>query len=60
MKKIGLDISDIEEFGVMLGTGKNVKGKAECRDVRVCLGAIKITEDFFPLELGNSDVILGI
>ena len=44
----------------MLGMGKNVMGRGECREVKVCLEAIEIQEDFFPLELGNSNVILGI
>lgn len=44
----------------MLGTGRNVKGRGECKEVRLCLGSIEIMENFFPLELGNSDVILGI
>lgn len=44
----------------MLGTGKSVVGRGECKDVKVSLGAIEIQEDFLLLELGNSDVILGI
>lgn len=55
-----MDVSDAEEFGVILGTGKNVIGRCECKEIRLCLGPINIVENFFPLELGNSDVILGI
>lgn len=60
VEKIGITVSETEEFGMMLGRGKSVTGKGECKEVQLCLRSIEIIENFFPLELGNSDVILGI
>ena len=60
VETLGLEISDTEKFRVMLGTGKNVKGRGECKEVRLCLGPMEIVENIFLLELGNSNIILGI
>lgn len=48
------------DYGVVLGTGLSVKGEGVCRGVIVTLQEIEVVEDFLPLELGNSDMILGI
>lgn len=43
-----------------LGTGKAVQGEGECKAVMLELPGVKLIEDFLPLPLGNSDLILGI
>lgn len=55
-----LPVQPTAEFGATLGTGGTVRGSGECKAVVLNLGALEITEDFFPLDLGTSDVILGI
>lgn len=47
-------------FGVSLGNGEDVRGEGVCKEVKLKLNEIEIQEDFLPLELGNSDVILSI
>lgn len=58
--RLGLPMKMTEEFGVTLGTGETRVGKGSCQNVTLDLGVVCITETFLPLELGHSDVILGI
>lgn len=61
VQKLRVPVTESAGFGVSLGNGEAVKGKGICREVRVSLSNdIEIQEDFLPLELGNSDVILSI
>lgn len=61
VEKLGIAVQGSSGFGVSLGNGEAVKGKGVCRGVRMTLeGGVVVHEDFLPLELGNSDVILGI
>lgn len=57
----GVPVMGTMGFGVSLGNGEALKGEGVCKDVRVQLdGGVEVVEDFLPLKLGNSDVILGI
>ncbi|KAJ9694059.1 hypothetical protein PVL29_009844 [Vitis rotundifolia] len=47
-------------YRVMMGTGISVKGKSICRGVCISMQGLMVVEDFLPLELGNTDVILGM
>lgn len=60
VKKLGIPVSPSKEFGVSLGTGDSVMGEGVCKSVVLELQGIVIVENFLPLELGNSDVIMGI
>ena len=51
VEKLELDSSDTKEFGVMLGTGRNVKGRGECKDVRLCLGPTEDYGEFFSVGI---------
>ncbi|KAL8122160.1 hypothetical protein AgCh_018778 [Apium graveolens] len=57
---LGLNLTPTKDFGVSLGTGEAVQGRGECRSVVLQRQGITIVENFLPLSLGNSDVILGI
>lgn len=46
--------------GVTLGNGKTENSYGICRGVELSLPGLQVTEDFYPLELGSTDVILGI
>ncbi|RVW44750.1 hypothetical protein CK203_081863 [Vitis vinifera] len=41
-------------------TGISVKGKGMCRGVCISMQGLTVVEDFLPLELGNTNVILGM
>lgn len=60
VEKLGLPISLSKSFGVSLGTGDAVHGEGECIGVRLQLQGVEIVENYLPLTLGNSDLILGI
>lgn len=47
-------------YGVLLGTGGNVRIEGICSQVELDLGALRVMTDFMSLELGGADVILGI
>lgn len=60
VKKLGVVMTASKSFGVSLGTGEAVRGEGECKGVRLVFPEVEIVEDFLPLTLGNSDIILGI
>lgn len=37
-----------------------MQGEGECKGVTIQMQGLKVTEDFLPLTLGNSDLILGV
>ncbi|XP_063944151.1 uncharacterized protein LOC135150826 isoform X1 [Daucus carota subsp. sativus] len=56
----GIVVTPTGSFGVSLGNGEAVRGVRLCKGVRVQLdGGLEVVEDFLPLELGSTDVILG-
>ncbi|PKU61962.1 hypothetical protein MA16_Dca028109 [Dendrobium catenatum] len=56
--QIGLKLVGTGCYGVMMGTGKVEKGQGICRGVVLTIQGIQVREDFLPLELGSTDVIL--
>lgn len=60
VEKLGLPVTKSKEFGVSLGNGEAIRGTGECKGVRLKLEEVEIWEDFLPLKLGNSDLILGV
>ena len=47
-------------YGVVMGTGMAMQGVGICKGVKLNLQNLQIIEDFLPLDLGSSDVILGM
>lgn len=45
---------------MVIGSGKKLKGRGVCKGVILKLQNITIVEDFLPLPLGSTDVILGL
>lgn len=60
VQKLEIPVLPSKSFGVSLGTGEAVQGEGECKSVVLQLAGITIVEDFLPLSLGNSDIILGV
>lgn len=60
VRRLQIPISSSQPFGVSLGTGAEAHGKGECKVVPLYLQGVCVTEDYLPLPLGNSDLILGI
>lgn len=58
--KLGVPILPSPDFGVSLGTGDSVMGTGICKSVVLEVQGVVIVENFLPLDLGNSDLILGI
>lgn len=58
--KLGKTISACTTFGVTLGTDLKVYGEAVCKGISLELQGITILDEFFALELGSLDVILGV
>ncbi|XP_020704066.2 uncharacterized protein LOC110115235 [Dendrobium catenatum] len=57
---LGVKLEDTGGYGVMLGTGKVEMGRGVCRGVMLMIQGIQVREEFLPLELGSTDVILGM
>ncbi|KAH9650018.1 hypothetical protein KPL70_026202 [Citrus sinensis] len=60
VSKMQIPIVKTGAYGVTMGTGAAVKGEGLCRGVTIHLHGIDIVEEFLPLGLGSSDVILGV
>ncbi|RVX15868.1 Retrovirus-related Pol polyprotein from transposon 297 [Vitis vinifera] len=60
VQQLALPLTTTTSYGVMMGTRISVKGKGICRGVCISMQGLTVVEDFLPLELGNTDVILGM
>lgn len=58
--KLKLPVKDTEPYGVRMGTGDNEPGRGVCKGVLLQLQEVDIVEEFLPLRLGSSDIILGM
>ena len=59
-KKMKIPVMTTVGYGVQLGNGDNIPTTGICRGVRLHLQGVEIIEDFIPLQLGSTNVILGI
>ncbi|XP_057251720.1 uncharacterized protein LOC104883522 isoform X2 [Beta vulgaris subsp. vulgaris] len=60
VKRLQIPVTSTQPFGVSLGTGAEIQGRGECKGVPLIIQGTLVCEDYLPLHLGNSDVILGI
>lgn len=58
--RLGVPVRSSQSFGMSLGTGEIVQSTGECKSVVLQLPGVTIIEDFLPITLGNSDMILGL
>ena len=56
VQKLGLPVEATLGYGVLMGTGKAIKGEGICKGVVLTIQNIKIVEGFLPLELGGMQV----
>lgn len=60
VQRLGLPRTETAGYGVIMGMGMAVQGAGICKGVKLHLQNLQIVEDFLPIELGSSDVILGM
>lgn len=61
VEQLGIPFTKSGGFGVSLGNGEAIRGTGICKAVELRLNdEAVVIDDFLLLELGNSDVILGI
>ncbi|XP_052196517.1 uncharacterized protein LOC127803919 [Diospyros lotus] len=60
VQKLGLFCTQMRGYGVIMGSGMAIQGARVCKGVTLRLQNVEVVEDFLPLELGSSDVILGM
>lgn len=49
---------EIANYGVIMGTRTNIRGKGVCISTKLELGEMVIVDEFLPLDLGYVDDIL--
>ncbi|GKD36084.1 putative mitochondrial protein, partial [Tanacetum coccineum] len=59
VEQLALMVSGTTSVGVMMGNGKFEQSLGLCKEVVLALPELQIVEDFFPLKLGSTYVILG-
>ncbi|GJY93281.1 putative mitochondrial protein [Tanacetum coccineum] len=57
---LSFKVNGTRETGVILGNGKLEKSVGICHGVQLQLPWLVVIDDFYPLELGSMDVILGM
>ena len=60
VKDLQLPIVTTTSYGVIMGTGVAMKGKGVCRGVVLMMQGLTVVQDFLPLELGRTNVVLGM
>lgn len=60
VRRLGLPRTKTLGYGVIMGTGLAVQGAGVFKGVPLSLQNMELIEDFLPLDLGSSDVILGM
>ncbi|CAO2825926.1 unnamed protein product [Amaranthus hypochondriacus] len=60
VRQFSIPYSTHLKFGVTLGNGERIQGEGECKQLLIEVQGITICEDYLVLELGNSDIILGL
>lgn len=60
VQQLGFPLSGTTSYGIIMGIGLIVKEEYVCRRVSLRLPGLMMEEDFLLLELGSSDVILGM
>ena len=60
VKQLEIRLDETGGYGVLLGIGVPIKGKGVCRGVQLLMQGVKTVKDFLPLNLGGSDLILGM
>ena len=60
VQRLGISCEDCDKFGVLLGNGDEVVGKGICKNVKLVIQGLTLIQDFISLDLGNSDLILGV
>lgn len=60
VKQLDLPITATTNYGVVMGSGEFVKGRGICRGVILEMQGLTIVEDFLPLGLGGTNMVLGM
>lgn len=47
-------------YGVILGSAKSIRGKRICEGVALKMQGLTVVEDFLPIVLGGTEIILGM
>ena len=59
VEELGLEMSQTKEFGVILGTGVEIRTFGVCWKIKLHVAELEVIYEFFFIPLGSSEVILG-
>ena len=59
-RELGLGVQSISTFTIEVGNGQREQGEGVCCGVKMLVQGILIQQNFFLMELGGTEVILGI
>lgn len=60
MEQIGLVVTNTPEYSVKVGTGAVIENNGVCKQLSWKLQGMEIIQNFFILELGGTEVVLGM
>lgn len=60
ISKILVEKLQIRRVQCCHGTGEVLKGMGICKRVKLCIQEDEVVDEFLPINLGNSDIILGV
>ena len=59
-KELNLEVQQLPIFTIEVGNGQKERGNGVCCDVRLQVQGVHIIQNFFLMELGGTEVILGM
>ncbi|KAL4589299.1 hypothetical protein LXL04_002205 [Taraxacum kok-saghyz] len=60
VEELQIPVLETEGYSIRMGTGDKEPGRGICKGVLLQLQELAIVEEFLPLRLGSSDIILGM
>lgn len=59
-EELRLPITEMNNYGVVVGNRTKIKGRGICKSIIIKLPNLVVTADFLPIDMGRMDVILGM
>lgn len=60
IQRLGLPTIATNNYRIIMGTGESMTRKGICKGAVLKMQRLTIVEDFLPLELGSTDIVLGM
>lgn len=60
MKEMNLKVHETPGYSVQIGTGEQIWNKGVCKNLRLEVQGVVVEQNFFMMDLGGTEVVLGM